>query len=133
MSEASRETARIARKAGVRVVMPMNSNGTPIQPGQPAVITSDKSRRAWVADRLFISAVGAKRGARDWRISSVRIGGREKLKAPISGGEFSTNPDGWNEIRWRVRAGGRITMIVRYFGRKKRGIPFYASLVGATT
>jgi hypothetical protein len=114
-----------------RVVMPINTNGTAIAPGQSATITSDKSRRAWTAERMFVSGAGATRGAADWTIHSIRVNGHERLKASISGAEFSTAPDGWNEVRWNCRAGGRIRMIVEYTGRKKRGIPFYASLVGA--
>lgn len=111
------------------VVMPMNTGTVPIKPGQVAMITSDAHKRGWIAIRLFISAAGTGGGARDWLVSSIRINGREKLKESISGSQFAVDRR-WGDVRWKVRAGRRVTMIVNYIGRRKHGAPFFAVLMG---
>lgn len=115
-----------------RVVLPMGT-GVPIMRGQIAVITSASQKHAWVVTRLFISGSGTSGGAGDWCLRSIRVNGREKLKKPISGDLFAVGEVWtwrWSDLHWRARAGGRVVMTVEYVGRKRRGCPFFAAIVG---
>lgn len=111
-----------------RVVVPMHAS-VPIMRGQKAVITSDALQYAWIAERLYISSAGTPGGAGDWQLSSIRINGREKLKKSISGAHFAVG-EVWSDVRWKVPAKRRVVMIVTYVGKRRRGCPFFAAIVG---
>lgn len=115
----------------VPVVMPMNlSTPIRIRRRQVVTITSPSFPYAWTVDRLYISASGTKGGASDWRLSSIRVDGHEKLSGPISGGVFAADaPQTWNDICWQVPAGQGVVMEVEYVGGQ-RDCPFYAAIAG---
>ena len=111
-----------------RVVMPMNT-GVPILRRQIARITSAASPHAWIATRLYVASAGTPRGAADWMLLSICVDGREKLQEPISGAIFAVG-EMWSDVGWKLRAGRRVVIDVEYVGRRRRGCPFYAAIVG---
>lgn len=114
-----------------RVVLPLSTSGTLVEPKQSVQITA-RTDRHFKPERVIISDGFG--GARDWVVNDIKIGNRSVFaqSGDIPGDMFK--PDAIDTfLSFPVaEVGQEVVIIATYSGTEPTGRPLYASMIGTS-